>query len=183
VGFRFLLDSGLHVADAVTEARAARDVDHDDAAPWVTAEGWPGPLAVTTVVRNRDCEWQWQRARAAPEAATIGGGFRQVGRAAFPRDSRNPTFPSCASWGSGCSVVVPRASAHDGRPRLGRRAACLLKGPAQGTDRFVATSRTPPFNLKLSAARTGSGTFFWPLGAGQGLGLCAGNRGEYHDNH
>ena len=35
VGFRFLLDSGLHVADAVTEA--ARDVD--DAAPLVTAEG------------------------------------------------------------------------------------------------------------------------------------------------
>ena len=37
VGFRFLLDSGLHVADAVTEAPAARDVD--DAAPLVTAEG------------------------------------------------------------------------------------------------------------------------------------------------
>ena len=37
VGLRFLLDSGLHVADAVTEARAARDVD--DAAPLVTAEG------------------------------------------------------------------------------------------------------------------------------------------------
>ncbi len=43
VGFRFLLDSGLHVADsdAVTEedpeALAARDVD--DAAPLVTAEG------------------------------------------------------------------------------------------------------------------------------------------------
>ncbi len=42
VGFRFLLDSGLHVADAVTEApplalAAARDVD--DAAPLVTAEG------------------------------------------------------------------------------------------------------------------------------------------------
>ena len=36
-GFRFLLDSGLHVADAVTEAPAARDVD--DAAPLVTAEG------------------------------------------------------------------------------------------------------------------------------------------------
>ena len=41
MGFRFLLDSGLHVAgpsrDAVTEAPAARDVD--DAAPLVTAEG------------------------------------------------------------------------------------------------------------------------------------------------
>ena len=38
VGFRFLLDSGLHVADAVTEApAAARDVD--DAAPLVAAEG------------------------------------------------------------------------------------------------------------------------------------------------
>ncbi len=34
---RFLLDSGLHVADAVTEAPAARNVD--DAAPLVTAEG------------------------------------------------------------------------------------------------------------------------------------------------
>ena len=39
MGFRFLLDSGLHVADAATEAPAARDVD--DAAPFklVTAEG------------------------------------------------------------------------------------------------------------------------------------------------
>ena len=37
VGFRFLLDSGLHVADAVAEAPAARDVD--DAAPLVIAEG------------------------------------------------------------------------------------------------------------------------------------------------
>jgi hypothetical protein len=42
VGFRFLLDSGLHVADAArpatdSEAPAARDVD--DAAPLVTAEG------------------------------------------------------------------------------------------------------------------------------------------------
>ena len=41
VGFRFLLDSesGLHVADAVTEAplAAARDSDVDDAAPLVTA--------------------------------------------------------------------------------------------------------------------------------------------------
>ncbi len=36
-GLQFLLDSGLHVADAVTEAPAARDVD--DAAPLVTAEG------------------------------------------------------------------------------------------------------------------------------------------------
>ena len=33
MGFRFLLDSGLHVADAVTEAPAARHVD--DAAPLV----------------------------------------------------------------------------------------------------------------------------------------------------
>ncbi len=45
MGFRFLLDSGLHVADAVTEAplAAARasDVDHalPVAAPLVTAEG------------------------------------------------------------------------------------------------------------------------------------------------
>ncbi len=42
VGFRFLLDSGLHVAGAVsTEAPlvAARDVPVDDAAPLVTAEG------------------------------------------------------------------------------------------------------------------------------------------------
>ncbi len=46
MGFRFLLDSGLHVADAVTEAPAARDVD--DAAPLVTAEGpGPGRLAAT----------------------------------------------------------------------------------------------------------------------------------------
>ena len=37
MGFRFLLDSGLHVTDAATEAPAARDVD--DAAPLVTAEG------------------------------------------------------------------------------------------------------------------------------------------------
>jgi hypothetical protein len=41
VGFRFLLDSGLHVADAVTEAplaaASARDVDDSDAAPLVTA--------------------------------------------------------------------------------------------------------------------------------------------------
>ncbi len=44
VGFRFLLDSGLHVADAVTEVPAARDVD--DAAPLVTAEGrWAATCA------------------------------------------------------------------------------------------------------------------------------------------
>ena len=49
VGFRFLLDSGLHVADAVTEAPLAAARDVDDAAPLVTAarEGrlaatWPG---------------------------------------------------------------------------------------------------------------------------------------------
>ena len=48
VGFRFLLDSGLHVADAVqvTEAplpvAAARDVD--DAAPLVTAPSVRGPF-------------------------------------------------------------------------------------------------------------------------------------------
>ncbi len=39
MGFRFLLDSGLHVADAVTEAPAASARDVDDAAPLVTAEG------------------------------------------------------------------------------------------------------------------------------------------------
>ena len=48
VGFRFLLDSGLHVADAVTVAEAslaaARDVD--DAAPLVTAAR-EGRLAAT----------------------------------------------------------------------------------------------------------------------------------------
>jgi hypothetical protein len=48
MGLRFLLDSGLHVADAaqVTEARAARDVD--DAAPFklVTALA-EGRLAAT----------------------------------------------------------------------------------------------------------------------------------------
>ncbi len=40
VGFRFLLDSdsGLHVADAVTEAPAARDVD--DAAPFPPANSF-----------------------------------------------------------------------------------------------------------------------------------------------
>jgi hypothetical protein len=36
-GLTFFLDSGLHVADAATEAPAARDAD--DAAPLVTAEG------------------------------------------------------------------------------------------------------------------------------------------------
>ncbi len=36
-GFRFLLDSGLHVADAVTEAPLAAARDVDDAAPLVTA--------------------------------------------------------------------------------------------------------------------------------------------------
>ena len=39
VGFRFFLDSGLHVADAVTEAPLAAARDVDDAAPLVTAEG------------------------------------------------------------------------------------------------------------------------------------------------
>jgi hypothetical protein len=39
VGFRFLLDSGLHVADAVTEVPAARAVDA--AAPLVAASGGP----------------------------------------------------------------------------------------------------------------------------------------------
>ncbi len=37
VGFRFLLVSGLHVADAVTEAPLAAARDVDDAAPLVTA--------------------------------------------------------------------------------------------------------------------------------------------------
>jgi hypothetical protein len=42
VGFRFLLDSGLHVADrdaVTTEAPLAAARDVDDAAPLVTAEG------------------------------------------------------------------------------------------------------------------------------------------------
>jgi hypothetical protein len=39
VGFRCLLDAGLHVADAVTEAPLAAARDVDDAAPLVTAEG------------------------------------------------------------------------------------------------------------------------------------------------
>ncbi len=49
VGFRFLLDSGLHVADAVTEAPLAAARDVDDAAPLVTAarEGPEGRLAAT----------------------------------------------------------------------------------------------------------------------------------------
>jgi len=46
VGFRFLLDSGLHVADAVTEAPLAAARDVDDAAPLVTAAR-EGRLAAT----------------------------------------------------------------------------------------------------------------------------------------
>ena len=53
MGFTFLLlvDSGLHVADAATEAplAAARDVD-DDGAPLVTAEG----RLATTSAENPD---------------------------------------------------------------------------------------------------------------------------------
>ncbi len=41
VGFRFLLDSGLHVAGAVTEAPLAAARDVDDAAPLVTAARMP----------------------------------------------------------------------------------------------------------------------------------------------
>ncbi len=37
LGFRFLLDSGLHVADAAIEAPLAAARDVDDAAPLVTA--------------------------------------------------------------------------------------------------------------------------------------------------
>ena len=37
MGFRFLLDSGLHFANAVTEAPLAAARDVDDAAPLVTA--------------------------------------------------------------------------------------------------------------------------------------------------
>ena len=37
LGFKFLLDSGLHVADVTEASPAARDVD--DAAPWVTVDG------------------------------------------------------------------------------------------------------------------------------------------------
>ena len=57
VGFRFLLDSGLHAADAVTEApAAARDHDVDDAAPLVTAKGrwaatWAGNLDAARAAR------------------------------------------------------------------------------------------------------------------------------------
>ena len=58
MGFSFFLDSGLHVADAVqvTEARAARDVDDSDAAPFVTAEGrwaatWAGNLDAAAAAR------------------------------------------------------------------------------------------------------------------------------------
>ena len=46
VGFRFLLDSGLHVADAVTEAPLAAARGVDDAAPLVTAAR-EGRLAAT----------------------------------------------------------------------------------------------------------------------------------------
>ena len=46
VGFRFLLDSGLRVADAVTEAPLAAARDVDDAAPLVTAAR-EGRLAAT----------------------------------------------------------------------------------------------------------------------------------------
>ena len=48
VGFRFLLGSGLHVADAVTEAPLAAAREVDDAAPLVTAEGrWAATWAVS----------------------------------------------------------------------------------------------------------------------------------------
>ena len=46
VGFRFLLDSGLPVADAVTEAPLAAARGVDDAAPLVTATR-EGRLAAT----------------------------------------------------------------------------------------------------------------------------------------
>ncbi len=51
MGFRFLLDSGLHVADAVTEAplaaASARDVD--DAAPFGDSRGpFGGNLGLKT---------------------------------------------------------------------------------------------------------------------------------------
>ncbi len=47
MGFRFPLDSGLHVADGTEAPAAARDVD--DAAPLVTAEGrrWTATWAVS----------------------------------------------------------------------------------------------------------------------------------------
>ncbi len=66
MGFRFLLDSGftgkLHVADAATEAPAARDVD--DAAPLVTAEGrwaatWAGNLSGCRASLTRSSERLW----------------------------------------------------------------------------------------------------------------------------
>ncbi len=66
MGFRFLLDSGLHVADAVTEAPAApsRDVDSesDDAAPGplVTAEG----RLAATWAENPDAARALQEQRA-----------------------------------------------------------------------------------------------------------------------
>ena len=47
LGFNFLLDSGLHVAD-VTEAPLAAARDVDDAAPLVTADGrWAATWAVS----------------------------------------------------------------------------------------------------------------------------------------
>ncbi len=45
VGFRFLLDSGLHVADAVTEAPLAAARDVDDAAP-LRQPSWPDGCGV-----------------------------------------------------------------------------------------------------------------------------------------
>ena len=72
VGFRFLLDSGLHVADAVTEAPAARDVD--DAAPLVTAEGrlaatWAGNLDAAGIqVSSPSC-------RASPSSERLWPGY------------------------------------------------------------------------------------------------------------
>ncbi len=57
----FLLDSGLHVADAATEAPAARDVD--DAAPLVTAEG----RLAATWAENQDAA----RARAASASGLV----------------------------------------------------------------------------------------------------------------
>ena len=55
VGFRFLLDSGLHVADAVTEAPLAAARDVDDAALLVTAarEGRLAPLRFGLFVNAR----------------------------------------------------------------------------------------------------------------------------------
>ncbi len=53
MGFRFLLDSGSHFADAVTEAPLAAARDVDDAAPLVTAarEGRL-PVAAGATVRS-----------------------------------------------------------------------------------------------------------------------------------